>query len=200
MIKAIMFDLGGVILDMKPILEKFVKIFNPEDKEKFWEYLNIEAIPLCRGDISEYDFWKKVAGKFNKDLPDDKLANLWTDDFEKLTIVNEDMMKLLHDLKRNYKLAAVSNSIEAHGLSHKKRGMLEPFDVVLFSHELGMTKENDRIFSEAIKRLGVMPGECIFIDDVRQFVDTAESFGIKGLLFKDYKELIVDFKKNGVKV
>lgn len=189
MIKAIIFDIGGVILNMEPILDKFIKIFNPKEKEKFWEYLNLEAIPLCRGDISEYEFWKKVAEKFNKNISEEELATLWTKDFEKLTIIDQAMMELLFKLKKNYKLAAISNSIEAHGKSHKKRGIFKPFDIVMLSHEVQMTKEAEDIFLETIKKLEVKLEECVFIDDVQKFVDTAESLGMAGILFKNSEQL-----------
>lgn len=197
--KALIFDVGGVLLDMRPLLDKFAEIFQPENKPDFWQYLNLQAVPLCRGDMSEMDFWRKVSEKFGKRLPDDELAALWTGDFEELTVVNEKMMDLVRALKGRYKLGIISNSIAAHGRSHAERGIFDPFDVVTLSHEVGMTKEGEGIFLKTADELGARPEECVFTDDVEQFVDTAESLGMKGLLFRGSERFRRDLNGLGIR-
>jgi len=61
MIKAILFDSGGVVINHKLLVKKLIKIFKPENKEKFWNHVNIAVIPLCKNKISEELFWKNFA-------------------------------------------------------------------------------------------------------------------------------------------
>ena len=66
MIKAILFDSGGVVINHKPLVKKLIHIFKPNNKEKFWNDINITVIPSCKNKISEEFFWKnfaKTAGK-----------------------------------------------------------------------------------------------------------------------------------------
>ena len=194
MIKAIIFDSGGVIVNQKSLFDKFVKIFQPKNIKKFWREVNIKAIPLCKGKISEQEFWAQIAKSTRISL--DKVPkNLWTKNYEKLTHLNKDVLNIIKALKQNYKLALVSNSIASHTKINEKRDIYNFFNVVILSHKIGLTKDNEKIFLIAARKLNVKPQECIFIDDIKDFVITAKSVGMKGILFKNSKKLELDLKK-----
>ncbi|HLG24822.1 MAG TPA: HAD family phosphatase [Candidatus Nanoarchaeia archaeon] len=185
MIKAIIFDLGGVILDMRPLLaKKFNVIFKPKSEKELWHFINLGAIPLCRGEMTEIEFWKKVCRKFKKKYPDVFLKDLWTKDFEKLTFFDREMVLLIKQLKRKYKIGLISNIIKSHSRIIKKSGILKNFDVSVLSIDVRMTKDQKEIFLLAANKLKVKPKECVFIDDIPEYVKTAESAGMKGIHFK----------------
>ena len=194
MIKAILFDSGGVIIDQRLFFERMNKIFQPKDRKKFWHEINIEAIPLCKNLISERVFWGKIA-KLNKKSPKKIPKNLWRQDYENLTKVKQDVLDIIKKLKMKYKLGLVSNSISYHEKINKKRGIYNFFDVVILSHKIGLTKDSKEIFLLAAKKLKVRPFQCIFIDDVREFVNVAKSIGMKAILFKNNKQLKKDLNK-----
>ena len=52
-----------------------------------------------------------------------------------------------------------------------------------------MAKDDKRIFLMAAKKLKVKPKECIFIDDVKDFVNVAKSTCMKGIQFKNIGQL-----------
>ncbi|MBI2659589.1 HAD-IA family hydrolase [Candidatus Woesearchaeota archaeon] len=194
MIKAILFDSGGVIVDQRLWFERLNKIFRPKNKKKFWREINIEAIPLCKNLISEKVFWKRIAKLNKKDIK--KIPkNLWRLGYENLTKVKHDVLAIAQKLKKKYKIGIVSNSIAYHEKINKKRGTYNLFDAVILSHKVGLTKNNKKIFFLAAKKLKVKPKECIFIDDVKDFVDVAKSVGMAGIVFKNSKQLKSDFKK-----
>jgi putative hydrolase of the HAD superfamily len=56
------------------------------------------------------------------------------------------------------------------------------FDAVVISAEVGMRKPEPRIFRHAAELLGLLPEECIFIDDIRANVTAAEQLGFTGVL------------------
>jgi putative hydrolase of the HAD superfamily len=56
------------------------------------------------------------------------------------------------------------------------------FDAVVISAEVGMRKPEPRIFRHATELLGLQPGECIFVDDIKANVAAAEQLGFTGVL------------------
>ena len=194
MIKAIIFDLGGVIVDTKLVVDRIARVFDIHDKKKFWQDMNHEMIPLCKGDINERQFWTKIASKYNmeqKSVP----KNFFRKDFEKLIRLNRELLQLIDKLKDKYKVAVISNIIEYHSKINKSMGLYEPFDHVVLSYKVKLTKDSKEIFMLTTKRLKVNPEECIFIDDVKKFVRMAKSIGMKTILFKNNKQLKSDLKK-----
>ena len=104
-------------------------------------------------------------------------------------------MKNWKQLRKNYKLGFISNTITPHEKINRKRGLFDLFDVVVLSHKIGMTKDDKRIFLMTAKKLNVEPKECIFIDDVKDFVNTAKSVGMEGIQFRNSRQLESELKK-----
>jgi putative hydrolase of the HAD superfamily len=61
----------------------------------------------------------------------------------------------------------------------------ELFDVVLDSSEVGLRKPDPAIYRLACERLGVPPGECLFVDDMECNVAAARGLGMEALLCGD---------------
>ena len=191
---SIIFDSGGVIINQDRLINKFIRIFKPKNKEKFLVELNLRVIPLCKNKISESKFWAQFA-KAVGISPSRISKDLWTKDFEKLTKINKGIIKIIKTLKQKYKVALISNSIKSHAKINRKRRIYDLFDVVILSHEVGLTKDSKKIFLLATNKLEVSPKECIFIDDIKEFVDVAESAGMNGIVFKNEKQLKVNLKR-----
>lgn len=194
MIKAIIFDLGGVIVDTNLIQDRLVSLFNVKDKAKFWQQINHEMIPLCRGDINERQFWKNVAHRYNVDkkkVP----KNLLSKNFRESIRLNKELLQLISNLKNKYKVAVISNIIEHHSKINESMGLYEYFHHLVLSYKVRLTKDSAEIFTLAAKKLKVKPEECIFIDDVIKFVNVAKSVGMKSILFKNNRQLKLDLKR-----
>lgn len=189
MIRAIICDLGGVVLDTTPFLARISEVFQPDNPEQFWEDVNQEAVSACRGDITLLELWRRVARKCGKDIPEDVLRRLWVEDYDPERYINSDVVTLIKKLSEDYKVAVLSNTIPQHTDIHRMAGIFEPFDVVVLSHEVGMAKDQKEIFLLTAERLGVSPGECVFVDDVRHFVEVAQSIGMKGIVFSSAEDL-----------
>ena len=199
MIKAVLFDAGGVIVDMKPLLAQFLTIFQPKSKEELWNEINMKSVPLCKCEISELVFWKEMSKYFNKNISDDILKDLWVRDYEKLTNIDEDVMDIVRSLKGKYKLGMVSNTIEPHAAISRKRGIYDAFDIVTLSYEVKMAKDDKEIFLLTAGKLGIDCHECVFVDDVKKFADMANSLGMETILFKDAIQLKSDLVKTGIR-
>ena len=194
MIKAIIFDLGGVVVNIDKVLASWIKIFKVKDKKKFWQEINHEMAPLCRAEISEMQFWKNVAERFGTDYK--KIPkNLLTKDFRESIRLNSKLLELISKLRKKYKIAVISNIIQQHSEINKDLGLYENFHQLVLSYEVKMTKDSKEIFALATRRLKVKPQECIFIDDIEKFVNVAKSYGMNVILFKDNRQLKKDLEK-----
>ena len=194
MIKAIIFDIGGVIVNTDSFVNKWSRIFKPKNKREFWQDLNQEMLPLCRGDITEKQFWKNVAEKYKVDS---KLvpSSLLREDFKKSLKINRQLLKTIKNLKSKYKIAVISNIIKHHSDENRKIGLYDHFDHIVLSFEVKMTKDSKKIFLLALEKLKAKPNECIFVDDVKKFIDTAKSVGMKTILFRNNRQFHSDLKR-----
>jgi len=197
MFKAIIFDAGGVIIEQGQQLNEFVKIFKPNDKRRFRERIHHFAAALCKGEITEGEYWRKVAESENVD-PKTIPPNLWVQGYEETTKIKLCVIKLIKSLRKKYKTILISNTIEPHVLVNKERGLFENFDDVINSNEVHLSKDDPKIFKLALERNQLNARECIFIDDIRKFVEVAESLGIKGIIFENIDQLIKELKNLGI--
>jgi putative hydrolase of the HAD superfamily len=77
----------------------------------------------------------------------------------------------------------ISNSW-GEGLAYDPPLMRELFDVVVISGEVGLHKPEPEIFRLAAHRLGVVPQECVFVDDLRENCAGAEAVGMTAILHR----------------
>jgi epoxide hydrolase-like predicted phosphatase len=89
---------------------------------------------------------------------------------------DEPMVDVVRRARRSgVKCALLSNS---WGLDYDRVGWDELFDVVVVSGEVGMRKPEERIYRLTAERLGVAPGECVFVDDLAPNVRGAVAAGM----------------------
>jgi putative hydrolase of the HAD superfamily len=60
----------------------------------------------------------------------------------------------------------------------------ELFDGVVISGEVGMHKPQPEIFLLGAERAGVEPGDCVFVDDLRENCEGAEAVGMTAILHR----------------
>ncbi|MFH1511618.1 MAG: HAD family phosphatase [Candidatus Woesearchaeota archaeon] len=187
--KAVLFDAGGVLVDFADFGKWLFDIFKPQDQRKFWEEINILCLPLCRGEVTLEDFWQQLRRKYKIQLDDSSLHSVWVEKFANLTKINRQVLDIALSLKPRYQIGIISNTIPQHAEIHRTAGLYDMFDVVLLSSELQMTKDDERIFLLAAEMLNVLPQECVFIDDVKLFVNKARSVGMTGILYEGPEKL-----------
>jgi putative hydrolase of the HAD superfamily len=60
----------------------------------------------------------------------------------------------------------------------------EVFDEIVISGEVGLHKPDPAIFELTCERLGVQPSDCVFVDDLRENCEAAETLGITAILHR----------------
>ena len=200
-IKTIIFDLGGVIVNLdysnfykqiialspleKPQTRIMLEFFRQSDlyhqgkmtDEEFYK-LACEILQVCM--ISQNQFYEA----FNSIISDSSNPGMIS------------LLKELRDMKK-YKLIALSNVNSSHWdyLLNKKWVFLEYFSEFILSHEVHLTKPDPRIFHLAIEKSECNPEEIVYIDDGLNNIRSANDLGIRGLYFTTVEDLIEEFKK-----
>ena len=196
MIKAMIFDIGGVILNLDGMKDKLLEVFHPDDIDEFWQKLSVMEAPLARAEINEEEFWKLADKEFNAKVPTDK--DFWLDNFRSMMKINEEMLDIISRLKGRYKLGVISNINDSDANVVRDIGILKDIDEVILSYEVKMAKDDKRIFQMSADRLKVDVEECVFIDDVEEWIENCRKTGMKAILFESNEKLIDDLKGLGV--
>jgi len=99
------------------------------------------------------------------------------------------------ELKPHYRLGIISNAA-----SNMLGELFEPWQVKLFddavlSYETGTVKPEPDIYQLAAARLGVLPEECLFVDDIERYCTAATEQGMVSVWHQDTKETIAKMKE-----
>lgn len=187
-IETIIFDLGRVIIDFDHHLatQRLSKI-SDFDEARLFDLIFTSDLErsLDRGEISPEEFHKKIGQEVKIDFEEFKA--IWNEIFFP---PEEEMVTLLGNLKGRYRLYLLSNTNLLHfEYVRDKYEILGIFEEYILSYQLGVRKPDEKIFLEALRRSGSPPQRCIYIDDIKEFVQAATKIGMKGIHFEDVKKL-----------
>ena len=203
MIKTIVVDLGGVYFEAgtRIALQKIYRLLNvPKENvdEIFEGYPRKEGFLYRKGKLTKEKFWKAAVKKLKIDKKMVlRLQEIWHSSYKPI----KGMKELITRLRKNYRVLVFSGNIkERIKYLNRKYNLKEDFDDFIFSFDFGFNKKEIEFYTILLKRIVCRPEECIIIDDVQEFLDTARSFGLKTILFKNPNQLKSDLKKFGVKI
>lgn len=182
MIRAIIFDSHDTVIKNG---WNFVLPKGRDLKPETWQ-------PFWRGKITEEEFWRRAAGEFGKDKNWIKrgMATYYS-----LSVPIKGILPLLQRLKKKYQLGFLGNVPLPWFEDAVSRFKLdEIFDVLVSSGETGFLKPEKEIYLLTCRELGVLPKECFYIDDNQVNLQAALKFEMKGILFKNPKQLIRELK------
>ena len=197
MIKAIVFDIGGVIVgDLSPSL---IPYLSKKHKKEFG-FLKVRWRKYERqyreGKFDENTFWNGFIQETEINEKADDLKKFTRKLFDKQIDGTLDVAK---QLKGKYKLAILSNHtkewVDYIIKKHKLDGLFNP---IVVSSDVGSSKPELKIYNVLLKQLNLTPDECLFIDNAEPNEISAENLGFKILLFRDSEQLKHDLKKLGV--
>lgn len=98
--------------------------------------------------------------------------------------IDTEMAALIAELRPRYRTGLLTNAttrLETDLQAHK---LDRAFDVVVSSARVGFAKPDPRIYHVAAVRLGLLPAECLYIDDTVGHVAAARAFGMTGIEFR----------------
>jgi len=194
MIKAVIFDYGGVMKSSHPLSMDIATIYNISVEEV--EKVKKITIPffslLQRGLINEQEFWQKFSDAIKKPIPQN-YKELLREIYEKTLVLFPEMIEFVKKLKdKGIKTAVLSNITKFQAEIIRKNNGYKEFDVLVLSYEEKLEKPELNIYLSVIKKLGVEPEECVFIDDKEKNLVPAKSLGMKTVLAKNSGQIIKD--------
>jgi putative hydrolase of the HAD superfamily len=201
MIKAIAFDIGGVMAsenNLKDHYEPLCKALKI-DKKKFFELRDKYIDKAARGKISGKEMIKKFARELG--IKYNVLLKNWIKYKKKSMKKNIRLIKIIQKLKKKrYIVGSLSNVIDIHYNCGKEISIYKPFDFNICSFKVKCRKPERKIYRLLLKKLKMKGKEVIFIDDYQICLDGAKKLGITTILFKNNKQLVKDLKRFGVEV
>lgn len=187
-IKNIIFDLGGVIIDVDPP-RSFQALQAFSMNQKSGDIVLSENVKLFldyeKGLISSRKFREGVRTLTeNTNLEDKQIDDAWN---LMLLDVPLERIEILKKLKDRFQLFVLSNTNDIHvpafnSMIEKVCG--EPnidcfFDRVYFSHEVQMRKPEPEIYRHVLEENNLNPEETLFIDDRYENIEAARGLGIQ---------------------
>lgn len=198
-IEAVIFDLGGVLLNIDYNLTRTAfEQLGIADFENLYSHANADELfsRLEKGLIKEEDFYHELRDCTGLSLTDLEIRNAWN---AMLLDFRETSLDFLEKLKNNYSLFLLSNTNEIHlkkfyEIYHEGERSA-PFESYFtkawYSFEMGMRKPDSDIYEYVLEKHQLSRERTLFIDDSIQNIDTARQLGLqtvhlqKGMLVEE---------------
>ncbi len=199
MIKAIAFDLGGVLFaEGKSVLIDRLSREYGYEREIVLEILKSpKSMDMRRGLIIDEDFWEWARKNIAQGYDVQVIKKEWYDSY----ILDKDIFDLIKKLRGKYKLIAFSGNIKSRvEYLDRKYDFRKYFDVEVYSYDYHLTKQEKGFVEVMIQKSGVLPEEIAYVDDNEKYLDAAKECGISCVIYArgEIKQLKEELKKLGI--
>ena len=204
-IKNIIFDLGGVILDIDEtiVYKELEKMgINVSELARSKDFMDI----FSKFDIGVYTaptFRKKIKALLGQEkMTDQRFDAIWN---SMLLDIPRERIEAIEKVKKHYKIFLMSNSNVIHYDLYVRDLQLrfgyhefdELFNKSYFSFAEHLEKPDPRFFELILDHEGLLPEETLFIDDTAENTKVAKSLGINTYHIRR-DELVRNLFENGV--
>jgi HAD superfamily hydrolase (TIGR01509 family) len=195
-IKAILFDMGGVLLQMEdetPRQALAAELNIPLNKIYWAIFDSPSAKRAGVGLLTIQEHWQRVTGYLGLAPGDmaDFQRRFWSADQ-----VDRQLVGFARLLRRHYKVGLLSNAWDnLRTVIEAEWGITDAFDELIISAEVRLGKPDPRIYRLAVARLSVAPRETVFIDDVLENVLSARAVGLQAIQFKTRTQTLLDLQR-----
>jgi HAD superfamily hydrolase (TIGR01509 family) len=194
MIKAVIFDMDGLLVDSEPLSYEAIRMtfdkygFHLTEEEFITHYLK-------RG-MSTKDLIKKYLLK----MPIEDVINMKNSLFERLIREKLKLMlgvnEILELSRENFKTALVTHTkAKFVEMMLNKFGILEYFDVMICRGDYNKAKPDPECYLLASEKLGVEPSECLALEDSERGLLAAKAAGMKCIAVPNEFTKDLDFSK-----
>ena len=197
-IKSIIFDLGGVILNLN--YSKTEDEFKKIGVLNFKEFYSQKKQTLLfddfeKGKIKPEEFISSLKNSENLKIKEIDFINAWNAMLLEIPI---NKLQFIDGLKKDYKIFLLSNTNEIHIKKFendlKKKNMLEQFykcfDKIYYSSRMGKRKPEKNCFNQVLEENELVAKNTLFIDDSIKHVEGAEKAGIKTFHLEKNKSIL----------
>ncbi|WP_138420862.1 HAD family hydrolase [Aquibacillus sediminis] len=196
MIKAVVFDLDGTLLNRDASLKLFIekqyerlnKWVNHVSKDKYTtRFIELDN----RGYVWKDKVYQQLIDEFDiTDLTWEELLQDYISQFQDSCVPFPNLISMLETLsENNIVLGMITNGKGQFQMDNiKALGIEKYFKTILISEWEGMKKPEPQIFEKALHNLNVLTSESIFVGDhPEKDIQTSQNIGMKGIWKKDYQ-------------
>ena len=192
MIKNVIFDLGNVLIDFKPIKyikslgyddEKALEIFNKTIKDSIWTDMDRG---IYRDKESYVSAFKTKYPEIQDDI-DKFLGGPWVENVIFPLKDNLKMIDLVKEKGLNYYILS-NYPKDAFEYTYDMCPFIQNGDGMVISYDVLMIKPDKNIYLKLLDKYGLKANECLFIDDLDINIEGAKSVGINAFVFKDLED------------
>lgn len=186
-IKAIIFDLGGVLIDLdfNKTTRAFQDLGFPNFEQMFSQFKADRLFEkLETGLISEDDFYVAMQKVNPGHLTAANIRNAWNSLLLDFRLTSLDY---LGTIKKHYPIFLLSNTniIHYNAFNEKLKAqagleILDPlFTKCYYSHDIGLRKPNQNIYEYVLNDAGLEAATTLFIDDTNINIEGARGVGLQ---------------------
>ena len=192
-IKIILFDLGRVLMHIDfDAFPNALGLFTEEQRTpyrpataKLWRLYET-------GKMSTGEFLESQYAIFDGRYSKEKILDAWNaiivDD-------NTEIVPLVQKVQKKYTTAILSNTSESHWEKAMRISpLIRSFPHAFTSFQLGAMKPDCVVYEKVCTSLNVQPHEILFIDDLKENVDSAIAAGVKGVVFRGATDIELQLK------
>ena len=184
-IKNIVFDLGGVLvdLDFKAAINGLQKAGFANVKEQLQSF-DREGIfqKFELGEMTAEEFRTAIRENSTVTLTDEEIDALWN---AMLLEIPREKLELILDLRGKYMVYLLSNTNSIHwdyvcknAFNYRGFRVNDYFEETFLSYEMHLAKPNKAIYEKVLQDANLLPEETLFIDDSEANCKAAEEVGI----------------------
>jgi len=192
-IKAILFDYGGVLVQLidETPRQQLADRYGIPLKRIYNLLFDTEAsIQAALGEISMEHHWRAIHEILHIPLSErvEFVRQFWAADG-----LNRELVETLPALRERYRLGLLSNANDdLRQMLIERWQISDQFDDMIISAEVGLLKPDRRIYELAVSRLGVQADEALFIDDMPVNVEGAQIAGLQAIQYLNNLQVIED--------
>jgi HAD superfamily hydrolase (TIGR01509 family) len=183
---AVIFDMDGTLLDTEMVFRGVV--FDVAGELGFTMSDNVHlAMVGTSHEMSNRILIEAYGVSFPYEVFDERCRTLMHEKLEQTVPVKAGAQEFLRDLKaRGYPMAVATSSRTPHAFSHLGRaGLLDIFDTIVTRDDVVHPKPHPEPYLTAARRLGVLPGECLALEDSHTGVRAAHAAGMQTIMVPD---------------
>jgi putative hydrolase of the HAD superfamily len=210
-VRAVISDFGGVLTT--PLLRSFAAFqdrtgIRPESlgmaMQRIAEADGVHPLyELERGRMAEADFLERLRRELASELGHEPEMHGFKEIYFDALEPNEPMIELMRSLRdRGLRMALLTNNVrEWEPLWRAMLPVDEIFELVVDSAFVGMRKPEPEIYELTLQRTrelpgvgDLVPGECLFVDDVEVNVAAARALGLTAVHFRSNEQAIAEIE------
>lgn len=195
-IKTILFDFGGVLVqleDPQPREDLAARFDMTGDELAAFVFRQESAKLASLGKITAEEHWELVGGKFGFSAQE---LDTFQKEFWRGDQVDMDLVNFIRGLRPHYVTGLLSNAWDdLRAALIDEWDIIDAFQHVFISAELGMAKPSREIYQHVIREVGCQPHEAVFLDDMEENVAAAREAGLNAIHFRSREQALGELRE-----